>query len=107
MMWYLTITHSLQTAKLKVDSYDAEISLMKLEIKDLCHKLEAANAQAHSFEREKKRLDQVQERCKIAEKRVTRATDICRDKAPARADVAQKETSEMQKLLENGKIGPN
>ena len=74
MTWYLTITHSLQTAKLKVDSYDAEISSMKLEIKDLSHKLEAAHAQAHSFEREKKGLDQVQERCKIAEKQVTRAT---------------------------------
>ncbi|BFG33875.1 hypothetical protein CerSpe_201490 [Prunus speciosa] len=52
--------HVLKTAKSKVDSYDAEISSMKLEIKDLSKKLEAANAQAHSLERGKKkrRLDQ-------------------------------------------------
>ncbi|BFG34302.1 hypothetical protein CerSpe_205760 [Prunus speciosa] len=30
----------------------------------------------HKYESEIKRLDQVQERCKIAEKQVTRATDI-------------------------------
>ncbi|CAL9002675.1 unnamed protein product, partial [Prunus brigantina] len=59
---------------------------MKLEIRNLSQKLEAANAKAHSLEREKKileqekyeseikRLDQVQERCKITEKQVTRAT---------------------------------
>ncbi|PQM36249.1 hypothetical protein Pyn_29033 [Prunus yedoensis var. nudiflora] len=36
--------HVLKTAKSKVDSYDAEISSMKLEMKDLSEKLEAANA---------------------------------------------------------------
>ncbi|KAL6282385.1 hypothetical protein ACE6H2_013314 [Prunus campanulata] len=110
-----TLRLELKTAKSKVDSYDAEISSMKLEIKELSQKLEAANAKAHSFEREKKileqekiylgqkyeseikRLDEVQERCKIAEKEATRATDIA-DKARAQADIAQKEKSEMQKL---------
>ncbi|KAH0985736.1 hypothetical protein GBA52_012913 [Prunus armeniaca] len=110
-----TLRLELKTAKSKVDSYDTEISSMKLEIKELSQKLEAANAKAHSFEREKKileqekiylgqkyeseikRLDEVQERCKIAEKEATRATDIA-DKARAQADIAQKEKSEMQKL---------
>jgi len=105
----------LQAAQSKVDSYDAETSSMKLEIKELSKKLEATNAKAHSFEREKKileqekiylehkyesdikRFDEVQERCKIAEKEATRATDIA-DRARAQADTAQKEKSEMQRL---------
>ncbi|BFG40888.1 hypothetical protein CerSpe_271620 [Prunus speciosa] len=48
-------------------------------------------------ESEIKRLDEVQETCKISEKEATRATDIA-NKARAHADVAQKEKSEMQKL---------
>ncbi|XP_068320785.1 uncharacterized protein [Pyrus communis] len=110
-----TLRLELKAAQSKVDSYDAEISSMKLEIKEFIQKLEAANAKAHSFEREKKileqeklyleqkyeseikRFDEVQERCKIAEKEATRATDIA-DRARAQADTAQKEKSEMQRL---------
>lgn len=88
---------------------------MKLEIKQLSEKLEIANARSHSFEREKKileqekmhleqkylsestRFEEVQERCKIAEREAARATDIA-DKARAQSDAAQKEKSEMQRL---------
>lgn len=110
-----TLKMELKAARSKIDSYDAEISSGKLEIKELSKKLEAANAKANSFESEKnileqekfhmmqkyeseiKRLDEVQERCKIAEKEATRATDIA-DKARAQADIAHKEKGEMQRL---------
>ncbi|XP_004293897.1 PREDICTED: uncharacterized protein LOC101305731 [Fragaria vesca subsp. vesca] len=110
-----TLKMELKAARSKMDSYDAEISSGKLEIKELSKKLEAANEKANSFEREKKileqekihlkqtyeseikRLDEVQERCKVAEKEATRATDIA-DRARAQADIAQKEKGEMQRL---------
>ncbi|XP_015875127.3 uncharacterized protein LOC107411955 isoform X1 [Ziziphus jujuba] len=110
-----TLKLELKAAKSKVDSYDAEISTMKLEVKELSEKFEAANARAHSFEREKKileqekiyleqkylseskRFEEVQERCKIAEKEATRATEIA-DKARIQSDTAQKEKGEMQRL---------
>ncbi|PON46673.1 Guanylate-binding protein [Parasponia andersonii] len=110
-----TLKLELKAAKSKVDSYDAEISSTKLEIRQLSEKLETANAKAHSFEREKKileqekihleqkylsdskRFEEVQERCKIAEREAARATDIA-DKARAQSDAAQKDKSEMQRL---------
>lgn len=110
-----TLKLELKAAKSKVDSYDAETQSMKLEIKQLSEKLEAANARSHSFEREKKileqekihleqkylsessRFEEVQERCKVAEREAARATDIA-DKARAQSDAAQKEKSEMQRL---------
>lgn len=111
----LTVISFLQAAKSKVDSYDAEISAAKLEIRQLSERLETASARAHSFEREKKileqekihldqkylsessRFEEVQERCRIAEKEAARATDIA-DKARAQSDAALKEKSEMQRL---------
>ncbi|KAF3451422.1 hypothetical protein FNV43_RR07517 [Rhamnella rubrinervis] len=110
-----TLKLELKAAKSKVDSYDAEISSMKLEIKQLSEKFEVANAKAHSFEREKKileqekiyleqkylseskRFEEVQERCKIAEKEAVRATEIA-DRARIQSDTAQKEKGEMQRL---------
>lgn len=111
----MTLINPMQAAKSKVDSYDTEISSLKLEIKELGEKFEVANAKAHSFEREKKileqekiyleqkylseskRFEEVQERCKIAEKEATRATEIA-DRARIQSDSAQKEKSEMQRL---------
>ena len=105
----------MQAAKSKADSYDAEIASVKLEIRQLSERLETANARAHSFEREKKileqekihleqkyfsessRFEEIQERCRVAEKEAARATDIA-DKARALSDAAQREKSEMQRL---------
>ena len=44
-----------------------------------------------------KRFEEIQERCKIAEREAARATDIA-DKARAQSDAAQKDKSEMQRL---------
>ncbi|XP_030970233.1 uncharacterized protein LOC115990549 [Quercus lobata] len=102
-------------AESKVDSYDAELSSLKLQIKELNEKLDGVNERAKSFEREAKILeqekihleqkhvsefkgfDQVQERCIIAEREASRATEVA-DKARAEAGTAQKEKSEMQRL---------
>ncbi|XP_030480849.1 uncharacterized protein LOC115697845 [Cannabis sativa] len=110
-----TLKLELKAAKSKVDSYDAEMASTKLQIKQLSEKLETASAKAHSFEREKKileqekihleqkylsdskRFEEVQERCKIAEREAARATEIA-DKARAHSDTAQKDKSEMQRL---------
>ena len=105
----------LQAAESKMKSYDVEISSLKLEIKELGEKLEAVNAKAQSFEREARMLEQekihleqkyrsefdrfeeVQERCKIAEKEAKRATELA-DKARAEAVSAQKEKNEIHRL---------
>lgn len=112
--WYFTV-NSLQVAESKVKSYDAELSSLRLEIKELNEKLDSVNNKAKSFEREAgileqekiyleqkyvsefKRFEEVQERCKIAEREAKRATEVA-DKARAEAGVAQKEKSEMQRL---------
>lgn len=105
----------MQAAASKMKSYDVEISSLKLEIKELGEKLEAVNAKAQSFEREARMLEQekihleqkyrsefdrfeeVQERCKIAEREAKRATELA-DKARAEAVTAQKEKNEIQRI---------
>ncbi|KAL2627412.1 hypothetical protein GLYMA_07G202100v4 [Glycine max] len=104
-----------KAAESKIRSYDTEISSLRIEIKELTEKLKAENAKAQSYEREAivfqqeknhleqkyhtefKRFDEVQERCKTAEKEAARATEVA-DKARAEAGMAQKERSEMQRL---------
>lgn len=110
-----TLNLELKAAESKMKSYDVEISSLKLEIKELGEKLEAVNAKAQSFEREARMLEQekihleqkyrsefdrfeeVQERCKIAEKEAKRATELA-DKARAEAVSAQKEKNEIHRL---------
>lgn len=109
-----TLTSELKAAESKVESYNLEMSGLKSELKDLIEKLESANTIAQSYEREAKileqekihleqkyrsefaRFDEVQERCKAAEKEAKRATEVA-DKARAEAAVAQKERSEIQR----------
>ncbi|KAL2627413.1 hypothetical protein AAZV13_07G171500 [Glycine max] len=110
-----TLNLELKAAESKIRSYDTEISSLRIEIKELTEKLKAENAKAQSYEREAivfqqeknhleqkyhtefKRFDEVQERCKTAEKEAARATEVA-DKARAEAGMAQKERSEMQRL---------
>ncbi|KAK9267262.1 hypothetical protein L1049_009684 [Liquidambar formosana] len=110
-----TLNLELKAAESKIKSYDVEISSLKLEIKELGEKLEATNAKAQSFEREARileqekihleqryrsefdRFEEVQERCKIAEREAKRATELA-DKARSEAVTAQKEKSEIQRL---------
>lgn len=110
-----TLKLELKTAESKIRSYDTEISSLRNEIKDLADKLKSENAKAQSYEREAivfhqekshleqryqsefKRFEEVQERCKTAEKEAARATEMA-DKARAEAGVAQKEKSDMQRL---------
>ncbi|KAK7400633.1 hypothetical protein VNO78_11861 [Psophocarpus tetragonolobus] len=110
-----TLNLELKAAESKIRSYDTEISSLRIEIKELTEKLKAENAKAQSYEREAlvfqqeknhleqkyhtefKRFDEVQERCKTAEKEASRATEVA-DKARAEASMAQKEKSEMQRL---------
>ncbi|TKY59207.1 Guanylate-binding protein 6 [Spatholobus suberectus] len=110
-----TLNLELKAAESKIRSYDTEISSLRIEIKELTEKLKAENAKAQSYEREVivfqqeknhleqkyqsefKRFDEVQERCKTAEKEAARATEVA-DKARAEAGMAQKEKSEMQRL---------
>ncbi|WVZ02337.1 hypothetical protein V8G54_023143 [Vigna mungo] len=81
-------------AESKIRTYDSEISSLRIEIKELTEKLKIENARAQSYEREAmvfqqeknhldqkyqtefKRFDEVQERCKIAEKEAARATEV-------------------------------
>ena len=97
-----------------MESYDAELSSLKLQIKELNEKLDGVNDKAKSFEREArileqekihleqkyasefKRFEEVQERYRIAEREAMRATEVA-DKARAEAGTAQKEKSEMQR----------
>ncbi|XP_010260338.1 PREDICTED: guanylate-binding protein 2-like [Nelumbo nucifera] len=110
-----TLSLGLKAAESKLKSYDSETSALKLEIKELAAKLDAVKATSQSFEREAKileqekvhleqkylsefkRLEEVQERCKIAEKEAKRATELA-DKARAEAVTAQKEKSEVQRV---------
>jgi chromosome segregation ATPase len=114
-MCLTTLKLELKAAESKIRSYDTEISSLRNEIKDLTDKLKAENAMAQSYEREAlvyqqekshleqkyqsefKRFEEVQERCKTAEKESTRATEMA-DRARAEAVMAQKEKSEMQRL---------
>lgn len=114
-MCLTTLKLELKAAESKIRSYDTEISSLRNEIKDLTDKLKAENAMAQSYEREAlvyqqekshleqkyqsefKRFEEVQERCKTAEKESARATEMA-DRARAEAVMAQKEKSEMQRL---------
>ncbi|CAM8918547.1 unnamed protein product [Rhodiola kirilowii] len=110
-----TLNLELKAAESKMKSYDVEISTLKYEIKELHEQLEAAKGRAQSFEREAKMLDQqkqhleekyqsefsrfdeVQERCRIAEREAKRATELA-DRARAEAVTAQKEKNSSQAL---------
>lgn len=110
-----TLSLELKAAESKIKNYDFEISSLKLEIKELGEKLEAVNATAQSFEREARileqekvhleqryrsefdRFEEVQERCKIAEREAKRATELA-DKARVEAVTAQEEKSKFQNL---------
>ncbi|KAI8001577.1 Guanylate-binding protein 4 [Camellia lanceoleosa] len=110
-----TLSLELKAAVSKIRNYDLEISTVNHEIKELGEKLETANATAQSFERQTKMLEQeklyleqkyqsefdrfeeVQGRCKTAEREAKRATELA-DKARAEAATAQKEKSEIQRI---------
>ncbi|KAK7252117.1 hypothetical protein RIF29_35851 [Crotalaria pallida] len=111
-----TLKLELKAAESKIRSYDAEISSLKIEIKELSDKLNAESTKAQSYERdaivfqqekshleqkyqsEFKRFEELQERCKTAEREAARATEVA-DKARAEAGTAQKEKNEMQRLV--------
>lgn len=104
-----------QAAESKVKNYDLETSSLKLEIKELGEKVESANATALSaeskariLEQEKihleqkyraqfNRFEEVQERCKAAEKEAKRATELA-DEARVEAASAQKDKSDFQRV---------
>ncbi|XP_038690047.1 guanylate-binding protein 1-like [Tripterygium wilfordii] len=110
-----TLKLELEAARSKMKSYDVEITSLKLEIKELGEKFETVSAKAQSFEREArileqekihleqkyqsefKRFDEVQERCKLAEKESKRATESA-EKAQSEAVAARREMNEIQKL---------
>ncbi|CDO99475.1 unnamed protein product [Coffea canephora] len=109
-----TINVDLKAAESKMKNYELEISGLKRELKELNERLENSNATAQSFEREARLLEQqkvhleqkyrsefsrfeeVQERCKSAEREAKRATELA-DQARAEAVAAQKEKSEIQR----------
>ncbi|KAF8035978.1 hypothetical protein BT93_C1869 [Corymbia citriodora subsp. variegata] len=111
----ITIKSGLKAAESKIESYDVEIMSLKNEIRALSEKFENANAKAQSFEREAKiveqekihleqkylsefkRFEEVQERCRNAEKEARRSTEMA-DKARADAVTAQKEKNDIQRL---------
>ncbi|XP_057544659.1 uncharacterized protein LOC130823861 isoform X2 [Amaranthus tricolor] len=110
-----TLSFELKAADSKISSYELKISGFRSDIKALNEKLDAANAAAQSYEREAKileqqkihleqkyrseflRFDEVQDRCKAAEKESKRATEVA-DGARLDAAAAQKEKSEIQRL---------
>ncbi|CAI9292999.1 unnamed protein product [Lactuca saligna] len=110
-----TLRLELKAAESKIKSYDSEISALKSDIKELSKQLESANATAQSYERESRileqerihlqqkyrsefdRFEEVQERCRTAEKETKRATELA-DIARAEAMAAQKDKNEIQRL---------
>lgn len=110
--WFLCCP---QAAESKVINYNMEMSALKLEIKELAEKVESANSTALSaeskariLEQEKihleqkyraqfNRFEELQERCKSAEKEAKRATELA-DAARAEAVSAQKEKSDLQRV---------
>ncbi|KAF8032158.1 hypothetical protein BT93_D1169 [Corymbia citriodora subsp. variegata] len=111
----ITIKSELKAAESKIESYDVEIVSLRNEIRALSEKFETANAKAQSFEREARiveqeklhleqkylsefeRFEEVQERCRNAEKEARRSTEMA-DKARADAVAAQKEKNDIQRL---------
>ncbi|KAI3456220.1 hypothetical protein Pfo_012883 [Paulownia fortunei] len=110
-----TLSLELKAAESKIKNYDLETSTLKLEIKELGEKVDSANATALSaeskariLEQEKihleqkyraqfNRFEEVQERCKAAEKEAKRATELA-DAARAEAVSAQKDKSDFQRV---------
>ncbi|KAL9456000.1 hypothetical protein AB3S75_005262 [Citrus x aurantiifolia] len=110
-----TLRLELKAAESKMRSYEVEISSQKLETKELSEKLEAVNAKAQSFEREARimeqdkiyleqkyksefeRFEEVQERCKVAEKEAKKASEVA-DRERAEAAAARKGKSEFENL---------
>ncbi|KAL0307792.1 UNVERIFIED_CONTAM: hypothetical protein Scaly_2970700 [Sesamum calycinum] len=110
-----TLSLELKAAESKIKNYDLEMSTLKLELKELVEKVESANANALSaeskariLEQEKihleqkyraqfNRFEEVQERCKAAEKEAKRATELA-DEARAEAASAQKDKSDLQRV---------
>ncbi|KAI3988077.1 hypothetical protein MKX01_011866 [Papaver californicum] len=110
-----TLSLELKAAESKLRSYDSESSSLKRQIKELIEKLDFAKEQAQSFEQEArileqekshleekynsefKRLEEVEERCKVAETAAKKAVEMA-DKARAEAVIAQKEKTEVQRV---------
>ncbi|KAK6149955.1 hypothetical protein DH2020_017480 [Rehmannia glutinosa] len=110
-----TLSLELKAAESKLKNYDLETSALKLQIKELGEKVESAKTTALSAERkasileqeklyleeryqaEFNRFEELQERCKAAEKESKRATELA-DAARAEAVSAQKEKSEFQRV---------
>ncbi|GAB2259523.1 hypothetical protein Droror1_Dr00010378 [Drosera rotundifolia] len=110
-----TLSLELRAAESKLKSYDIEVSGLNIQINELRLQLDASNKTAQSYENEARileqqkihleqkyrsefaRFDEVQERCRTAEKEAKRATEVA-DKARAEAAAAQKEKSEVQRL---------
>lgn len=104
-----------QAAESKIKNYDREISALKHELKELNDKVEnsyaavhAAESKASILEQQKVHLEQkygsqfnrfeeLQERCKAAEKEAKRATEMA-DEVRAEAASAQKDKSDFQHL---------
>lgn len=104
-----------QAAESRIESYNAEIMSLKEEIRGLVEKLEIVNTKAQSFEgkakiaeqgkihleqkylSEFKRFEEVQERCRNAEREAKRATELA-DKARSEAVAAQKDKNDLQRL---------
>nr|XP_043620425.1 guanylate-binding protein 3-like [Erigeron canadensis] len=110
-----TLSLELKAAESKIMSYDLEISSLKSDLKELAERLESANATAQSYEKEARileqdrihleqkyrsefdRFEEVQERCRNAEKETKRATELA-DIARAEAVTAQREKNEIQRV---------
>ncbi|XP_047308377.1 guanylate-binding protein 3-like [Impatiens glandulifera] len=110
-----TLNLELKSAESKIRSFDHEISNMKLEMKELMERLQSANATTQSYEREAKileqektyleekyktefdRFEEIQERCRIAEREAKRTTEVA-DMARSEAVLSQKEKSEIQQI---------
>ncbi|KAL8229842.1 hypothetical protein R6Q57_014742 [Mikania cordata] len=110
-----SLSLQLKTAESKIKNHDSDISSLKTQIKELGERLENTIAKAQSFEREARileqekvhleqkyksefeRFEEVQERCRNAEKETRRVTELA-DTARAEAVTAQKEKSEIQRL---------
>ncbi|KAL1537835.1 guanylate-binding protein 2-like isoform X1 [Salvia divinorum] len=110
-----TLSLELKAAESKLKNFDLETSRLKLEIRELGEKVEGANetsllaqSKARSLEQEKIHLEQkyraqfdrfeeIQERCKAAEKEAKRTMDLA-DEARAEAASAQKDKSDFQRV---------
>ncbi|KAH9625007.1 hypothetical protein KSS87_008035 [Heliosperma pusillum] len=110
-----TLSFQMKAAESKIESYNLNIAGLKSDIMELNEKLDAANATAQSYKREAQileqekvlleqkyrtefaRFDEVQERCRAAEKEAKRANEAA-DKARSDATLAQKEKSQIQQV---------